>query len=794
MSSTESSDGVSTPSLEISDSVPSAFSAPLAHSVPSVPAEPSPPTKCKKRKRAHQVEKDVEGRSDDHNDRPRLNPIAPEKAKKRKRPCADAIEGNTDRPHDHEKRLRLEQDVVDTANPPQDLFELPLDFQNNDLDGMVAAAPVQHGDTDDFSAFLQDTDFVARIAEFNGEPEYLQVHAPIPGSVTVNTPTEGAFLCDVQSSKLVASPEDEQYETVAGNESAVSNFTDGSRNPAFLAALDPSHDGVLDFDAWLAAEFLNDVPISDVHLASENDVVTASGRTPAGPPTLEEFIVSPEFADVDFSQIEWDEENGTLVSHALPHVQKAGVEVSESAPRMTGSLGEFPQNPVPDDSDVLTKSTLSPLYISDLTEGLLVGTSPTNSCQQASDSGSLNSSSSNEQFPMRFNDFGMPGHGYEFHNTPLNSPALVMGGFQYDSQMQAMHLHSPLQSGQYMSKSMPLRSSSPCVEDPIGIQCPTAVPTQPVIASMQQDGHPLQPVPHWPVSPATPIATTARAHAAELKTTREYNELFRDLPALDYIMPTGPFPVNFTVVEINVLLPKWYQESMMSWRFCNNGLHPPAHKAMVQAHWKIPIPELDSKGKLKESWPLRNTICCGYISGIKGNGWKEEAKDWLAWRKRKDDAKKLGQNFSELEPQNDPIWEWERKKHEKQYKPRGWDKTNISVDQFQPDRIRTGKDTMTQPSIAFKELKHAKILKLPEGDDAGDLTRALNFALTHQRYLRNGRVGNYLFPDHIHEILDIVGRTPITEEHQDPACIKRYDELAKARQGKPGPCRRTQSK
>jgi hypothetical protein len=57
---------------------------------------------------------------------------------------------------------------------------------------------------------------------------------------------------------------------------------------------------------------------------------------------------------------------------------------------------------------------------------------------------------------------------------------------------------------------------------------------------------------------------------------------------------------------------------------------------------------------------------------------------------------------------------------------------------------------------------------MPQGSDAGDLTRALEFALVQTQTL--------MYPDDIHKILGAIGRTQVTLQHTDRRVVRRYTE------------------
>lgn len=78
------------------------------------------------------------------------------------------------------------------------------------------------------------------------------------------------------------------------------------------------------------------------------------------------------------------------------------------------------------------------------------------------------------------------------------------------------------------------------------------------------------------------------------------------------------------------------------------------------------------------------------------------------------------------------------------------------------------------PSISFRDLMIG-VKKIPEGTNAGDLTRALLFALENDY--------DYRFPDDLPTILDHIGRTHITTAHTDRLIVRRYSDLKRLEDG-----------
>jgi hypothetical protein len=202
---------------------------------------------------------------------------------------------------------------------------------------------------------------------------------------------------------------------------------------------------------------------------------------------------------------------------------------------------------------------------------------------------------------------------------------------------------------------------------------------------------------------------------------------FFELPEYDYIMPIGP-ALNFTVAEILVILPHWHKNLQICQRFHNNGLNSSVHMTILQEHRDIALVGTEVS----------------------------RAKDAISDQYRK--TMRMA----------DPKW---RKAMHKA--PENWDSNAVSVSQFVPDSARE-KDYSAPASVSFKSMMRG-ITKVPQGSDAGDLTRALCFALAYQKPGPNGEAEEYLFPDDLHKILEYIGYTTITDSHTDRAIIGRNE-------------------
>ncbi|KAJ4321620.1 hypothetical protein N0V94_002819 [Neodidymelliopsis sp. IMI 364377] len=195
----------------------------------------------------------------------------------------------------------------------------------------------------------------------------------------------------------------------------------------------------------------------------------------------------------------------------------------------------------------------------------------------------------------------------------------------------------------------------------------------------------------------------------------------RNLPAHSYILPSAP--LSFTMVEIIVFLPNLFKNRAIASRFSNNQISAPIHFAILDEHRNLGLPTEHEKDK------ARKTIADRYRRTMRT------------------------MNST-----------WTKATH---IVPPGWDTNSLAMGGFVPDEAaRLGYTGAV--SIPFRDLI-AGVKKLPEGTDAGDLTRTVIFAL-HQPEV-------YLYPNDLPAILDYIGRTYITTAHTDPAVIRRYTEM-----------------
>ncbi|KNG46821.1 hypothetical protein DDE82_004320 [Stemphylium lycopersici] len=203
-------------------------------------------------------------------------------------------------------------------------------------------------------------------------------------------------------------------------------------------------------------------------------------------------------------------------------------------------------------------------------------------------------------------------------------------------------------------------------------------------------------------------------------------------PCHEYLLPKGTL-INATVADIVVLLPQWFRNPGIAFRFLNNGITAATHFAILKEHRYL---NCDTPEEA------------------------ERARDHLS-----DTYRKVMRMFNPS---------WKKVKHQA---PEGWDPTNLSIHDFVPEAAKQA-EYMAPPSIPFKDLAIG-LKKLPQGLDAGDLTRALNYALLNVKTGQYGHETELMFPDDIHFILEHIGAVEVTQSHIDRVLIARYAHLVR---------------
>jgi hypothetical protein len=209
------------------------------------------------------------------------------------------------------------------------------------------------------------------------------------------------------------------------------------------------------------------------------------------------------------------------------------------------------------------------------------------------------------------------------------------------------------------------------------------------------------------------------------------------LPEHAYVLPAGP-TLNFTLADLFVLLPIWFKNIQIAARALNNGVSASVHFEILRKHRALNIPKAEPSR-------LSNIISDSYRRTM-----------------RRSDGR------------------WTKASHRA---PEDWDPINMSVNNFVPDAASVSGSRAKLPvplslPIPFKDLMK-DVTKLPQGPDAGDLTRAVEFAINDQKLSSNGGMSEWMFPTDIHTILNHIGYTTITDDHLDASAVVRYSRLAK---------------
>ncbi|EDU48066.1 predicted protein [Pyrenophora tritici-repentis Pt-1C-BFP] len=194
------------------------------------------------------------------------------------------------------------------------------------------------------------------------------------------------------------------------------------------------------------------------------------------------------------------------------------------------------------------------------------------------------------------------------------------------------------------------------------------------------------------------------------------SQFLSGIPLHDYMFPQGGL-INATVVDIIVIFPQWFRNPYILERFLNNG---------ITANIQFVI--------------LTNTDTLASL--------QKQMRKYL-------DSK------------------WTKQTHRAPY---GWNTQTMSIHDFKPESMVSGGPYEAPPSIPFKDLAIG-LKKLPVGSDAGDLTRALDYAMQNYKLDEHGHPVDFVFPDDIHLILDAIGRTVVTAGNADVSIIIRYHNI-----------------
>ncbi|RMZ71868.1 hypothetical protein GMOD_00009216 [Pyrenophora seminiperda CCB06] len=203
-------------------------------------------------------------------------------------------------------------------------------------------------------------------------------------------------------------------------------------------------------------------------------------------------------------------------------------------------------------------------------------------------------------------------------------------------------------------------------------------------------------------------------------------------PYHNYTLPQGG-PINATIVDIITILPQWFRNPGILQRFLNNGLVANVHLAILKEYRHIDLTTPPQLGR---------------------------ARDHLSDTYRKQMRKYFN-----------PTWS----KHTHAM-PVDWDSYALSITDVTPEAVVTGATYIAPASIPFKDLAIG-LKKLPQGDHAGDLTCALDYAMRYQKADGSGHTTDFLFPDDVQLILHFVGRVRVTKEKTDRFIITRYQDM-----------------
>jgi hypothetical protein len=252
-----------------------------------------------------------------------------------------------------------------------------------------------------------------------------------------------------------------------------------------------------------------------------------------------------------------------------------------------------------------------------------------------------------------------------------------------------------------------------------GTQAPNAFPPPFTTNGSQRQQDP-------PATSAVPRKARKAAPAPDDPNKSTRLSVLTQFPEHAYVLPSGPH-LSFTMADILVILPNWYKNTRIMARFMNNGFNSMIHAEILQEHRTLNTPE-EGLGRFRDA---------------------------------------LSAQYRRTMRMIDPMW---KKANHKE--PNNWDKTNLGVNNFSPDDAANPNFRAPAP-IPFTALM-AGITKLPQGYDAGDLTRALDFAVSHPK----PEGSPWMFPTDIHTILGYIGYTRITNYHIDSA-FDRYQKTSK---------------
>ncbi|PVI00027.1 hypothetical protein DM02DRAFT_655795 [Periconia macrospinosa] len=225
-----------------------------------------------------------------------------------------------------------------------------------------------------------------------------------------------------------------------------------------------------------------------------------------------------------------------------------------------------------------------------------------------------------------------------------------------------------------------------------------------------------------PVFPAAEAAL-ANGIASRYQPVNNYNWTYND-----------PIPLNFTAVEIITFMPWLFTNTWIAQRFVNNGLTNGQHLEIYNTH-RHP----DTIHEMNMS-----IVSNSYLNTMRGPGWRYQPKEV-----------------------QETMWS---RKRQIQLTPVGWNHDDITVNGFVPD----GRPVYV-PSVPILALLRG-VKKIPQGPDAADLTRAIEFAAENKTKTSQADSIEYMFPDHLALIFHRMGgRTSVGADHTDGAVAGRYE-------------------
>ncbi|KAH7084388.1 hypothetical protein FB567DRAFT_593860 [Paraphoma chrysanthemicola] len=205
-----------------------------------------------------------------------------------------------------------------------------------------------------------------------------------------------------------------------------------------------------------------------------------------------------------------------------------------------------------------------------------------------------------------------------------------------------------------------------------------------------------------------------------------------EAPDYAYSISMDEPALHFTLVETLAITLKWFWNHQFALRFMNNGLTSAVHLAILQEHRHLPFSDAEA-GRVKDNMSDR---------------YRRTMRRYLE--------------------------AWSKSTHKV---PLDWDDGSLLVNGFIPDATKSP-GWKTPDPVPFKDL-YKGMKKLPAGEDAADLTRALDFAMKNQKDGPNNEKQEFMFPDDLHTILGTIGYTTVTRNHCDTSIINRYKVLMK---------------